>query len=323
MKRLVQAVAAIVLICVLPLVGQTEKTMETPMGSEARTRCVGRYAVDLPAEFEPRALEASVGLPRAVAVTGLGPGTERDLRAHVEARRAALAAGVEEPEGFFRLAEERNQGGMALLWRKAFDPDLPTFDPGSVGLEAYYLREGHMFRARVDGFRSPEDLGQLGEGPGQLDLPEIAAATRPRESTGLPPGPGICAERARLDMPVRASEHVTARFHHPSGQGVILTFELSQHASLPAPPYADLMTSAASKPREVAGLKGEEAREIETGQARVRFEFSGVAGESVGEPSRAIRVLLIAAGQPGPGDGLAQENLEAIWDRALDSLERR
>ena len=291
------------------------------MTFETRTWCVGRYAIELPASFEQQSVKAGVGLPSAVWVSGLGPGTQEDLERYVNDRYAALEQGIEVRGRLYRPDSRGTLEDLILIGRRAYDPYLPNFDPGSIDVDAYFIREGHMFLAVSNTLLSLDEVRLRGESPGELKLTEIASYLKPRENTTIPQGPGLCMGRAFLDAPVLASDSYSATFRDPSKAGLAFSVDLSHHAAAPAKQYFDLLYSRRSIRRTVDGARGNEARAYKQSGGPVLYEFAGGEGGDAGQPTRSIRARMVLSTDGGAVP--AGQEAEMIWDHALNSLRMR
>lgn len=320
MTRLVPILGLLIICSALLIFAQAQLAKEPEMTVEMRTWCVGRYTIELPATFEQQSVDASVGLPRVVRVSGLGPGTQEDLERYVNGRYAALEKGMEVGSKRYRADSRGTLGDLLLIGRRAYEPYLPNFDPGSIDVDAYFIREGHMFLAVLNTLLSLNEVSLLGESPGELKLTEIANYIKPHENTAVPSGPGHCMDRAFLNAPVLSHDAFSAIFRDPSTAGLAFSVDLSHVAAAPAEQYFDLLRGRRSGRRTIDGVRGDEIRALVRSETTI-FEFAGGEGRRTGQPARSIRAKLIM--NKDMGDLPSVTEAEMIWDHALDSLRMR
>ncbi|MBT0958968.1 hypothetical protein IV417_16395 [Alphaproteobacteria bacterium KMM 3653] len=292
------------------------------MTLETRSWCVGRYTIELPATFEQQNLRAYVGLPMAFEVKGLGPGTREDLEQHVNARYATLQQGMEVGSKHYRAEGRAPLEDLLLIGRREYDPDLPSFDPGFIEVDAYFRRGEYMFHSTSNTlFETIEEVKEIGKGTGELSLKKLTNHIEPYDGRVIPQGTGLCMDRAFFNAPVLLHDGFSASFHDPSTAGLAFTIDLSHTAASPAEPDFALLYGRSSGGRSVDGLRGDEARAYEQPGGPILYEFAGGEGRKTGQPSRSIRARMVlrtdAEDLPPP------QEAEMIWDHALNSLRTR
>lgn len=289
---------------------------------ELKSYCIGRYVIDVPDRFELIYPDVSIGLPRGVRVIGLGPLKAAQLPDYVAGRIEKLRAGTEEGGVNFRYAGAARLGDIQLVATKEYDPYLPGFDPGSTDVEAYYVRHGHLFQARVGPFDTLDEVARLDDSPQQVSLSEIADATWPRENDIIPSQPGICADRALIDLPV-VNDMASAGFKDPNAFGVGMSFDTSEQRAAEVDIRESWLFGMVGARAEIAGISGRAGQKISHRDRILWFEAHGVEGGAVGEPSREVRLELFKNDVELDAEPYPVAELEAIWKAVVPSVRRR
>lgn len=287
-----------------------------------KSYCIGRYVIDVPDGFEMIHPNVYIGLPRAVRVIGLGPLEAAQLPNYVAGRIEELRAGVKEGGEYFRYAGNSRLGDIHLVATKDYDPDLPGYDPGSIDVEAYYVRHGHLFRARVGLFDTLDEVASLGDLPQQVSLSTIADATWPRENDIIPVQPGICADRALIDLPV-VNDGASVAFKDPNAFGVGISFETSEQRATQVDIRENWLFGMVGSRTKIAGISGRAGQKTSHRDRILWFEAHGVEGGAVGEPSREVRLKLFKNEVELDTEPYPVAEMEAIWKAVLPSVRRR
>ncbi|RCW77725.1 hypothetical protein DFP89_1615 [Paracoccus lutimaris] len=289
---------------------------------EMKSYCIGRYVIDVPDRFEMIYPDASIGLPRPVRVIGLGPLKAAQLPDYVAGRIEELRAGVEERGVNFRYAGASQLGDIQLVATEKYNPYLTDSKSRFINVEAYYVRHGHLFRARADVFDTLDEVAHLGDGPQQVGLSEIADATWPRENDVIPSQPGICADRALIDLPV-VNDMASAGFKDPDAFGVGMSFDTSEQRAAQVDIRENWLFGMVGARAKIAGISGRAGQKTSHRDRILWFEAHGVEGGAVGEPSREVRLELFKNDVDLDAEPYPVAEMEAIWEAVLPSVRRR
>lgn len=289
---------------------------------EMKSYCIGRYVIDVPDRFEMIYPNVYIGLPRAVRVIGLGPLEESQLPDYVASRIEKLRVGVKERGNYFRYAGNAELGDIQLVATKDYDPDLPGYNSRFIDVEAYYVRHGHLFQARADLFKTLDEVAQLGDHPQQVSLSVIADATWPRENDVIPSQPGICADRALIDLPV-VNDGSSAGFKDPDAFGVGISFDTSEQRAAQVDIRENWLFGMIGSRAEIAGISGRAGQKTSYHDRNLWFEAHGVEGGAPGEPSREVRLELFKNQVDLDSEPYPVAEMEAIWEAVLPSVRRR
>lgn len=289
---------------------------------EMKSYCVGRYVIDVPDKFEMLYSDVSIGLPRAVRVIGLGPLDAVRLPDYVTGRIKELSAGVNEKGVYSRFAGASQLGDIRLVATEEYDPNLPDSESRFINVEAYYVRHGHLFQARADVFKSLDEVARQGDGSQEVSLTAIADATWPRENDVIPSQPGICADRALIDLPV-VNDMASAGFKDPDAFGVGMSLDTSEQRVAQVDIRENWLFGMIGTSAKIAGISGRVGQKASHDDRILRFEAHGVEGGAVGEPSREVRLKLFKNDVELEAEPYPVAELEAIWETLLPSVRRR
>ena len=307
------------------LAGRQDETRAQQVGDKVggmKTYCIGRYLLDVPETFTMTRSDVSIGLPRAVRVVELGPLGAKTLPDHVAARIAQLRGGVTEDGASFRYADKAQLGDIQLIATKKYDPDLPTYESRSINVEAYFVRHDHLFRASVGPFASLDEVAQLDADPQQVGLAAIADATWPRDNETLPSRPGICADRALIDLPV-VNDAASAGFTDPDAFGVGLSVTTSQQRGAQTDFRENPLSGLVGTDVEIAGIAGRETRSVSREDRMMMFEAHGIEGGAEGEQTRQVGLKLFKNDVELDAAPYPTAELDAIWRAVLASVKMR
>ncbi len=298
-------------------------TKETTMTQTPRHWCIGRFALDLPAEFTPVEIGHSFGTTR---VERLGQGSDQDLRRLIDARGDAVGRGlVQDDQGVtLRLVSRDPLEGMPGLVLAEVADD-PVFATDTTRREVYALRRGQMMRATGD--IVVNEAGDLRRET-TATLAHVATGMQPLDEDEMPGAASSCILGAQVVAPVDA-ETVSFAFKTAAEDNMALEITLVQRGEGQPAPAQEPPSHPAATNRTVAGFPGTELRqrgetEWVAGEA-IRFVYVGgtPAGTPDGQGGVSIRISLEKWGNDLDGAPYDEPAMAALWDGALSSLRQR
>lgn len=320
--------------------GQHDRHELARLTDGMKTRCVGRFLIDMPAEAQVEFGQATIdGFNIATFVE-----TPEEFKKRLAAREAEIRAKPDQQGRNKNLESEKQVDSDHGIIGKVFVHSRMVHEGTRAnGLELErYRNEGVAIEALVHGGGISIDLGSDYYDPDQIwRLPQLVAQLVPNPDNKIPSQSGFCMDRVYFCEPLTADQGEQIMMFggvpkHPDVQFMLILAEgLKPH------PHGILERSADSTgalslwqrmriskmraaPREIAGLPGEElVRTFAEGNgARVYSFWYEAAGT---EHNVLIPHLLFKMDTGKSNNGpvpssLSKDAALGLWDRILASV---
>ncbi len=310
MRRYVKPWHGALLLALLAVNGR-ETAMAEDLGA-ARTWCIGRHLVEVPAVFEP---VEHYGIIEGMRIDALGPGSPADLSGLAKTRVAELKAGRGTDQGVALVyKDDRREGDIWVVAHRIDTSALgTTFEDWTE--EAYLSSGGEMYR--ITAAIAAADAARA-----QGGLLTLARALSPRAEGEVPPGTGACLPGAFAEVgPVSEAHGMT--FSHESGEkplGLRVEVVLRRPDDVPLEVEADLPGGLRARAVEIAGLPG---RAVSNTTGAVGF--GAVAGQPQTDGTAGVKIT-VEYFDERPEFGAApvtRDQAAALWPVLLNSIREK
>ncbi|WP_417842488.1 hypothetical protein [Thalassospira sp.] len=274
---------------------------------ETRTYCVGRFLVDVPAEFEVLNFGGSV---RGIRIKHLGPGDEKHAEQFFSERVRKLKAGEFYKDTAKMLFRRVDQIGYLRTVSYLDDWTEFGFQPQEPWAEETFVS--------VDGvvFQLETAMDDESEDSSQADLLSVAKAIRPRELGDIPKGSGTCLKDAFFSLPA-GNENIGATFIHPTERSILL--RISTVVRDPGGRALDFsaIEGADGDPVSIAGLKGKELH-----LQNKQINLSAMVGRQPTRSAPGYKITLEYSDSRTEAGAapVTLEDAEAIWETLIKNM---
>ncbi|WP_396270980.1 T6SS immunity protein Tli4 family protein [Ideonella sp.] len=210
----------------LPVMTPEESKAIQTLTADMRTRCVGRYLVDLPQRFvlNPWSRTEFVIDLEEIKVTQIVPMSRARFETELEVFKAQMRGNMKPPKDptvAFVQGQYIPRGTEAglIVDRAKGDVDDRQMPPAFRQLEAIAWKAGYLLRAHIAAF-NPK-LSRSDHGNRQSDVPEklellqsVLERLRGRDDLEIPTEPGVCFANGFLMGPANASQHEWLEIYH-------------------------------------------------------------------------------------------------------------
>ena len=220
----------------LPVMTPEESKVIQTLTADMRTRCVGRYLIDLPQRFvlNPWSRTEFIIDLEEIKVTQIMPMSRARFETELEVFKAQVRGNMkpsEDPTLAFVQGQyiPRGMDAGIIVDRVRGSIDDRQMSPALRLLEAVAWKAGYLIRAQVQARNPmlglPEYRTEPGDVPQQLErLQSVLERLRGRDDLEIPTEPGVCFHNGFLKGSANASQHEWLEiYHHLDGAPDVYT----------------------------------------------------------------------------------------------------